>query len=241
MRKEERGPVSNYTSRGIPKAKKADPIRSREHIQMMADYLHNSNLRNYAMFIVGINIGLRASDLLNIRVRDVVDGSGNIRDDVYVNEKKTRKMNNPVLNDNAKQALREYLASDDFHQEDYLFSVKHHRYLPLSESSLYKMLKATARKLELPYNVGTHTLRKTFAYWTIKLHQSDPHVIYSLQEMLNHSDLKATLHYSGQTRDDNVRMYNDMGDFINGDISENIKSPDEQKLDMILELLQCDN
>ena len=238
--RDERPVVSNLTSRGIPKAKKADPIRSLEHINMMAEYFHNSNLRNYALFILGISIGLRASDLLNIKVCDVIDSDGNFYNDVYVHEKKTRKMNDPVLTETAKVALAEYLVTDTFKSSDYLFSLPYQRDIPICESTMYKALKKAARALGLPYNVGTHTLRKTFAYWTIKLHQDNPQIIYSLQEMLNHSDLKATLHYSGQTREDNIKMYNDIGDFITGNLPEAQKSVDEDKLDKILELLQCD-
>ena len=64
--------------------------------------------------------------------------------------------------------------------------------------------------LNLPYHLGAHSLRKTFAYWTIKLHPNDLTTMISLQEMLNHDSMNTTLHYAGQTKDKIKPMYEDL-------------------------------
>ena len=41
-----------------------DPIRDEQKIQTMKSYLKGKNLRDHALFVVGINIALRITDLL---------------------------------------------------------------------------------------------------------------------------------------------------------------------------------
>lgn len=62
-----------------------EPIRNKDDIQAMKDYLKEWNERNYMLFLFGINSGLRISDILQLRVKDVSGWSVRIR------EKKTRK------------------------------------------------------------------------------------------------------------------------------------------------------
>lgn len=234
----ERTAVSNYTSKGIIKPRPCDPIRTKEDIDKFSEYLHNSNLRNWCIFNLGISIGLRASDILSLRCRDVCDSNGTIYDEIIVNEKKTRKMNHPMLSPYAKEVLSEYMSTIDFEPDDCLFFGRSGKDKPITVNMLYRILSDAGRALALPYHIGTHTLRKTFAYWTIKLHDDSPQIIYSLMEMLNHSDLKATLHYSGQSKDEHAKMYNDIGDLMTGKIDTTSTNTDESKLDKILAILQ---
>lgn len=48
-----------------------DPIRDKDDIQAMKEYLREWNERNYLLFLFGINSGLRVGDILRIRVKDV--------------------------------------------------------------------------------------------------------------------------------------------------------------------------
>ena len=52
------------------------PIRSKEDFDKFCTYfLSNHNYRDYALFIVGIELGtLRSCDLLKLRIKDVYDG-----------------------------------------------------------------------------------------------------------------------------------------------------------------------
>ena len=47
------------------------PIRDMDQVQEFMDYLDETNKRNFIMFMLGINLGLRISDVLELRVRDV--------------------------------------------------------------------------------------------------------------------------------------------------------------------------
>lgn len=48
------------------------PIRDKVLLQEMKDHLKKNNERNYILFLLGIHTGLRISDILRLRVRDVL-------------------------------------------------------------------------------------------------------------------------------------------------------------------------
>ena len=47
------------------------PIRDSEQIQQIKEYLKEKNARNYILFVMGINTGLRISDILKLKVGDL--------------------------------------------------------------------------------------------------------------------------------------------------------------------------
>lgn len=48
-----------------------EPIRDMDLVMDLADYLKSNNERDYVLFMFGIYTGLRISDILKFRVRDV--------------------------------------------------------------------------------------------------------------------------------------------------------------------------
>ncbi|WP_157074399.1 tyrosine-type recombinase/integrase, partial [Geobacillus zalihae] len=61
------------------------PIRDPEKIAAMKKYLLQRSKRNYILFVLGINTGLRISDLLQLKKEDLLQTHLKLR------EKKTRK------------------------------------------------------------------------------------------------------------------------------------------------------
>ena len=55
------------------------PIRDLKKIETIKKLLRQQNLRDYCLFVVGINSGLRISDLLKLRVSDVYE-NGKLKD-----------------------------------------------------------------------------------------------------------------------------------------------------------------
>ncbi|PHC40795.1 integrase [Bacillus toyonensis] len=56
------------------------PIRDSEEIQQLKEYFKEKSLRNYILFIMGINTGLRISDILKLKVGDVKDSHISMRE-----------------------------------------------------------------------------------------------------------------------------------------------------------------
>lgn len=230
---------SAYTPQGKRKAAPCDPIRSLDDIAAIKNYFLTTGRkslrqRNYMMFVLGISVGLRGCDLLNLQIKDVLHANGYIVDEIHAYESKTHKMNHPILNNEAKKAISDYLSSlKSYSPDDYL--IPNQTGGKMDGNTLYNIIKAAQLKLDLPYNLGAHSLRKTFAYWTIALHQNDVNVLASLQEMLNHDSMKTTLHYSGHTKDHLRTLYSDIELVLNGE-AKNVpaeKLTINEKIDMI--------
>lgn len=99
----------NLNSRSIPIAKEVDPIKKLKDIEKIKQYLKGKdNRRDYMLFVVGINVGLRAGDLLELRIKKVLNGNM-INDSVLIQEQKTGKMREFTLNKSAKDAIQYYL------------------------------------------------------------------------------------------------------------------------------------
>ena len=77
----------------------------------MKKLLKQQNLRDYCLFVVGINSELRISDLLKLRVLDVYE-NGKPKDRIRLREKKTNKFKDFPLSADAKSALKEYLKQE---------------------------------------------------------------------------------------------------------------------------------
>ena len=45
-----------------------EPIRDMKKLEKMKKYLKGKSLRDYCLFVLGINSGLRVSDLLNLMI-----------------------------------------------------------------------------------------------------------------------------------------------------------------------------
>ena len=118
---------------------------------------------------------------------------------------------------------------------DYLFPAQDG--YALDTKTWSRTIKQAGKELGLSYNLACHTMRKTFAYWTIKQHYYDQNILFSLQEMLNHSSMLTTLHYSGHTKEHLNTMYQDMSKVLDGTAQDNTVSEQEKKIDTILQLL----
>jgi integrase len=206
---------NNKTSRGINKAQEVEPIKNVKDIKNIKTILEKKNKRDYMLFVVGINVGLRAGDLLNLKINEVSEqetkGKFVIKDAVTIREEKTDKIREFTLNKSAKEAIELYLNSlKDFSPEDYLFKSRKGNEA-LTVEATHKIIKTAMRDLNIKGNYGTHTLRKTFGYHTyINNVKDNPLILETLQKMLNHSSQSVTLRYIGITKEVITDVYNSL-------------------------------
>lgn len=164
------------------------PIRDPEKIQAIKEYLKEQNERNYLLFLLGINTGLRISDILKLKVGDVKGTHINIR------EKKTGKQKRIRITPALKRELNRYIVGKN--DDEYLIKSRNGRNKPIGRSMAYKILRKAAEHFRLS-EIGTHTLRKTFGY---HFYQQTKDVAM-LQEIFNHSSPEITLTYIGVNQD----------------------------------------
>lgn len=81
-----------------------EPIRDINTVWDIADYLGEESERNKIMFLFGIYVGIRISDILNLKVRDVRDMNY-----VSIREKKTGKEKRFPINEELRPMLNRYI------------------------------------------------------------------------------------------------------------------------------------
>ena len=212
-------PAKEYVEEDIVKDHAAEPIKSMEDIDRISHYLiSNRRYRDNMLFIVGINFGLRVSDLRVLRFSNLINENFVFKDKFAVFEKKTRntrkrKKNRYItINDAVVEAVMLYLEhTPGVCLSDYMFTSDRgpaDGTTPITRHSVERMLKGIAKDLNLPIHMATHTLRKTFAYHMMVMAHNDSRQLLLLQKILNHSSPAQTLDYIGITAEEIDAAYN---------------------------------
>lgn len=178
------------------------PIRERKVIERIKKILKSQNVRDYLLFVLGINSGLRVSDLLALKVSDVMDDIGNVRDRISMREKKTGKSKDFPIGKNARKAIQEYMARIEPRNDLPLFQSKKGNGA-ITRVQAYRILNEAARTVGIKEKIGTHTLRKTFGYHAYKAGYD----LSQIQKLLNHSSPGVTLRYIGITQEQLDEIY----------------------------------
>lgn len=140
-----------------------DPIRDKKKIQDMKVYLKGRSIRDHALFVVGINVALRISDLLKLTWADILNKNKRSFKSIKIIEGKTNKKRDIKLNKASQKALGELLDSlDTYNMEDYVFKSREGKNSPLTRQQSLNILKDAADAVGIRENIGTHTLRKTW-------------------------------------------------------------------------------
>lgn len=167
-----------------------EPIKDKKIVRDIMKALIKESPRNAIMFGLGVYEGLRISDILNLKVKDVRK-KWNLR----VKQQKTGKYIDLILNRDLKKVIdqyTEYMSDDDF-----LIKSRKGSNKPISETQAYRIMQEIAREFNLK-NVGCHTTRKTFAYWLYLDNKKD---IGLVQKALGHSSSATTLTYIGMDKE----------------------------------------
>lgn len=187
------------------------PIREVRKIEAMKKILRASGKRNELLFILGINSALRISDILSLKVSDVLDESGKVKEAVSLNEQKTSKSKLFPLNDSAKRAIRECVEEAKPEMEGPLFlsrkrtpneGTKEKAVKAISRVQAWEILSKAAEEVGLEH-IGTHTLRKTFGYHVYMRTNN----LGLVQKLLNHRSSGETLRYIGIEQDEMDEAY----------------------------------
>lgn len=196
----------------------ADPIKKIEDIERMSRHLiQQGRYRDNMLFIVGINFGLRVSDLVTLRFSDLIDENFSFKTTFPVLERKTKntrkvkKNRYLTINEAVMDAVELYLKHCPSKLDDYMFRSESNRGInsgkPISTFSVERLLKKAASEIGLKCHVSTHTLRKTFGYHQMIMGGNDPRRLLLLQKMFGHSSAAQTLEYIGLTGEEIQEAY----------------------------------
>lgn len=178
------------------------PIRDKKQIEILKIYLKSKNIRDYLLFVMGINSNLRISDLLILKVEDVWTGK-KCKEYISLKEKKTGKYKKVMINDSMEKAISEYSKSEKPLMTDYLFSSRSGSNKAISRQQACNVLKTAGDYCGIEESISPHTLRKTWGYWAWKSGVS----LVLIMEALNHSSISITKRYLGILQEDLDNIY----------------------------------
>ncbi len=167
-----------------------EPIRDKKDIETVKRILKENGTRDFLLFLMGINVGLRISDFLKLKVGNVRN-----RDYIAIKEQKTGKYKKFPITDSFKPVLEEYIR--DKKDDEWLFSSQRGDNKPITRIQAYRIINNACAKAGISGKIGTHTLRKTFGY---HFYQETKDVAL-LQCLFNHSAPSITLSYIGINQD----------------------------------------
>ena len=167
-----------------------DPIRKQKDIRSISRLL-KSHPRNYLLWVMGINNGIRTNDLVKLRY-NMVEGlkAGAV---IKIVESKTGKDNVLVINNSVHKALQHYIKEINPAPDDYLFSSRKGKG-HISSQSVGRMIRSWAEAINLKGQYGAHTLRKTFGYHQRVTFGAGFEI---LCKRYNHSNPAVTMRYLG--------------------------------------------
>ena len=217
---------TDFKSDGKRKAHAADAIRSYDDFKAIQQYyLDAGRIRDWAMWTIGVSLGLRISDLLSLRFGNIIDNDKKtFKPRIQIYEQKTGKLNNILITESVVDAMTRYLDSIKwgFDLDGFLFPSRKTKGKMYEECG-WRILSEAGKALNLPIVIGSHTMRKSFANIAACVDKSciDMNAITKVQGLLNHSDQRVTMRYLGsyQTMFDKARIA--VSDFVLGKTNVN--------------------
>ena len=200
-------PIMPFTNSPWNKSKAVGQKRpfTLEQIALITRHLEfGKQFRNLCLFCLGIDTMLRSSDLVQIRVSDLMDVNGHPKSEILWRQTKTKNTVHIALSPYAISTVCCHVASNKLRPSDFLFTAERGDGLrPLSTNFLRRLVKQWAVKIGLdPEEYAGHSLRR-----------SKPAFMYqqgvqpaSLRLLLGQKSLESTQAYLGIDHNDALRL-----------------------------------
>lgn len=191
---------------------KVYPFTSEEEIKSMIDVFNDriNNApdenkrwiasRNKMLFLIGINLSLRISDLVSLRWNFFLKDDMTFKDSYKIQPKKTRKTGKFVVlyfNEAIKKSIMEYIKQYPIEDMNGFVFKSREGTGAITEKSVWRIIVDTAAKAGIERNVGTHSLRQTFGYHVWHNSEDKEKSIVMLMAIFNHSSMATTKQYIG--------------------------------------------
>ena len=207
------------------KGKKSEvyPFEIEDMKKIMAYFKDNEMWVQYMLFVLSCNMARRVGDMLSLKWENIFNPqTGKFREDILeIREDKTDKLANPRINSACRAAINLYIemtgcvvSANDYQNPVFMQLSGNYSGRTISDSGYLKSLKKAAAAVDIEYNVGTHSPRKTFGKMSRMLHPGDYDSMELLQSIYNHSSTSTTKHYIGLTKKKIDSYYDDFGNFF---------------------------
>ena len=161
--------------------------------------------RNKMLFLIGINLSLRISDLVTLKWNFFLNNDLTFKDSYRVQPKKTKKTGKFVtvyFNEAVKKTIVEYINQYPIEDmNDFVFKSRKGNGA-ITEGNAWRIISGTAEEIGIERNIGTHSLRKTFGYHVWHNAKDKEKAIVMLMAIFNHSSVAITKRYIGLMDDE---------------------------------------
>jgi len=158
---------------------------TQEEVKLLLSNIHNR--KHFLMIIVLYSSGMRVSELLNLKVKDLQlsEGYG------WVRAGKGGKDRVFIIAERLRNNLEQWINALD--HEQYVFSTKSRR---MSAQTVRLILKKATKLGGINKNIHPHTLRHSFSTHFLE----NGYAVTDLQPLLGHSKIETTLIYTHLAR-----------------------------------------
>lgn len=152
--------------------------------------------RNYIMLILGVNTGCRIETLLQLTPKHIEGGC------VRIKEFKTNKVQRYEFSEKVYKEIKNFIDLYNIGDREYIFRKSVSDIKPITRVQAYRIIQDLKKDVGFTYNVGCHSLRKSYGRFLY----DQTHDIHLVQRMLSHSNPLVTQQYIC-LEDDKVAKY----------------------------------
>ena len=193
------------------KQKKIFPFEKKDLLKIRRYFSKKEKYVILGLINIGVNVALRYSDLSELKFEDITYENTIKLFEEKTNKKKEVKLNKFCTEEIKK--LKEYYYNLEIKtwNKGYIFKSLSRNILSkkidknLTIQSFNRYLKEAQRELKIPYNIGSHSLRKTWGKFYYEKYKD----IATVMKILNHSSIESTLRYIGIDRKRLHKIYED--------------------------------
>lgn len=166
--------------------------------------------RNKMLFILGINISIRGSDICELKWSDFFYDDYTMKEGTSIQPIKTKRTGKYVtlaFNQAVQDVINEYISLYPINDlSDYIFPSR--KGGSISRMSAGRIVKDAAKEAGLKQNINSHSLRKTFGYHVWHSADDKQKALVMLQFIFGHSSVTDTMKYIGIVKNDIEDTFN---------------------------------
>jgi len=180
------------------------PLIDKE-VRNVVECLTGASKRDAALFLLGIKSGFRISEILSLKVGDILP-AGRMVERVTVARRSMKKRvegRTVLLHPEARAALAEWFqvleGEEKLTAETFVFRSRKGENRPVSRVHAWRVLHQAFVDTDLTGRLGTHSMRKTFAN---KVYEALGHDLIKTQRALGHRNINSTACYLSLREED---------------------------------------
>lgn len=167
-------------------------------------------VRDWAVLHVALDAGLRASEICDLKIGDLLVTQG--QSSIIVRSGKGNKKRGVTIGRDLQQHLRRFVSwkesvGEQTGEDNYLFVSPRGKSNRMSRQAVYHLFKRWADKADLPSRFSIHSCRHSYASM---LYKSSDYNLRLVQAQLGHSSIQTTQVYADVLNEDAEQAVNDL-------------------------------